>query len=44
MTFNCDTESAQTGDLRIVRIDKHTSCCTGGEEVFILIEKVDKRE
>ncbi|CAG7693776.1 unnamed protein product [Allacma fusca] len=35
-------KSTQTGDLRIVRIDKHASYCTGDEEVFILVEKVDK--
>ncbi|CAL8106454.1 unnamed protein product [Orchesella dallaii] len=35
-------KSTQTGELRIVRIDKHASCCTGDEEVFILVEKVDK--
>ena len=42
--FICNTESTQTGDLRIVRIDKHASYCTGDEEVFILVEKVDKRK
>lgn len=36
-------ESPQTGELRIVRIDKCSSLCTGNEEVFILVEKVDKR-
>jgi hypothetical protein len=38
------SESTQTGDLRIVRIDKFSSFCTGNEEVFILVEKVDKRK
>ncbi|XP_021944196.2 nuclear factor NF-kappa-B p105 subunit [Folsomia candida] len=35
-------KSTQTGELRIVRIDKFSSCCTGNEEVFTLVEKVDK--
>jgi Rel/ankyrin family protein len=35
-------ESALTGELKICRIDKYTSSCEGGEEVFILVEKVSK--
>ncbi|XP_046382934.1 nuclear factor NF-kappa-B p110 subunit isoform X2 [Ischnura elegans] len=34
---------AQTGELKICRIDKHVSCCLGGEDVFILVEKVAKK-
>lgn len=40
--FNILTESALTGELKICRIDKYTSSCEGGEEVFILVEKVSK--
>jgi hypothetical protein len=36
------TESTQAGDLRIVRIDKVCSVCTGQEEIFIFVEKVNK--
>ncbi|KAK2717249.1 hypothetical protein QYM36_007390 [Artemia franciscana] len=39
----CNLKATQTGDLRIVRIDKHVSCVTGNEEVFIFVEKVNKR-
>lgn len=35
-------ESTHAGDLRIVRIDKVYSCCTGQEEIFIFVEKVNK--
>ena len=35
-------ESTHAGDLRIVRIDKVFSCCTGQEEIFIFVEKVNK--
>lgn len=35
-------ESALTGELKICRIDKHTSSVEGAEEVFILVEKVGK--
>ncbi|XP_071440754.1 nuclear factor NF-kappa-B p110 subunit isoform X2 [Hetaerina americana] len=34
---------AQTGELKICRIDKHVSCCLGGEDVFVLVEKVAKK-
>lgn len=36
-------KSALTGELKICRIDKHTSSCEGGEEVFIFVEKVGKK-
>ncbi|XP_034190920.1 nuclear factor NF-kappa-B family member relish isoform X1 [Osmia lignaria lignaria] len=36
-------KSALTGELKICRIDKHTSCVEGNEEVFILVEKVGKK-
>ncbi|XP_017791492.1 PREDICTED: nuclear factor NF-kappa-B p110 subunit [Habropoda laboriosa] len=36
-------KSALTGELKICRIDKHTSSVEGGEEVFILVEKVGKK-
>ncbi|XP_076618995.1 nuclear factor NF-kappa-B family member relish isoform X2 [Colletes latitarsis] len=36
-------KSALTGELKICRIDKYTSSVEGGEEVFILVEKVGKK-
>ena len=36
-------KSALTGELKICRIDKYTSSCEGGEEVFIFVEKVSKK-
>ncbi|XP_023718045.1 nuclear factor NF-kappa-B p100 subunit isoform X3 [Cryptotermes secundus] len=36
-------KSALTGELKICRIDKHVSSCLGNEEVFILVEKVGKK-
>ncbi|PBC34834.1 nuclear factor NF-kappa-B p100 subunit isoform X1 [Apis cerana] len=36
-------KSALTGELKICRIDKHTSSVEGAEEVFILVEKVGKK-
>lgn len=36
------SESALTGELKICRIDKFTSSCEGGEEVFLLVERVGK--
>lgn len=36
-------KSALTGDLRIVRMDHCTSPCRGGREIFILVEKVTKK-
>ncbi|CAH1977829.1 unnamed protein product [Acanthoscelides obtectus] len=35
-------ESAETGDLKIVRLDKIVSHAKGGEEVFIFVERVKK--
>lgn len=35
-------ECTRTGDLRIVRIDQVSGCCTGKEVIFIFVEKVDK--
>ncbi|PSN40141.1 hypothetical protein C0J52_13050 [Blattella germanica] len=43
MIGNKHTESALTGELKICRIDKHVSSCCGNEEVFILVEKVGKK-
>ncbi|OAD59507.1 hypothetical protein WN48_09029 [Eufriesea mexicana] len=36
-------KSALTGELKICRLDKHTSSVEGDEEIFILVEKVQKR-
>ncbi|KAF5293198.1 hypothetical protein FQA39_LY13666 [Lamprigera yunnana] len=36
-------KSALTGDLKIVRMDHCSSSCRGGREVFILVEKVTKK-
>ncbi|XP_011867191.1 PREDICTED: nuclear factor NF-kappa-B p100 subunit isoform X2 [Vollenhovia emeryi] len=36
-------KSALTGELKICRIDKYTSSSEGGEEVFMLVEKVSKK-
>ncbi|XP_076234971.1 nuclear factor NF-kappa-B family member relish isoform X2 [Calliopsis andreniformis] len=36
-------KSALTGELKICRIDKNASSVEGGEEVFILVEKVGKK-
>ena len=36
-------KSALTGELKICRIDKYTSSVEGGEEVFIFVEKVGKK-
>ncbi|KAG8225002.1 hypothetical protein J437_LFUL006013 [Ladona fulva] len=36
-------KSAQTGELKICRIDKIDSSCLGGETIFILVEKVAKK-
>lgn len=36
-------KSALTGDLKIVRMDHCTSTCRGGREIFILVEKVTKK-
>ncbi|XP_046440832.1 nuclear factor NF-kappa-B p105 subunit-like isoform X2 [Daphnia pulex] len=37
-------KSTHAGDLRIVRIDKVCGCCTGQEEIFIFVEKVNKKD
>ncbi|XP_043507342.1 nuclear factor NF-kappa-B p105 subunit isoform X1 [Frieseomelitta varia] len=36
-------KSALTGELKICRMDKLTSSVEGGEEIFILVEKVGKK-
>ncbi|KAK3915149.1 Nuclear factor NF-kappa-B p110 subunit [Frankliniella fusca] len=36
-------KSAETGGLKICRIDKCAGSCTGGDEIFILVEKVCKK-
>ncbi|XP_034940052.1 nuclear factor NF-kappa-B p110 subunit isoform X2 [Chelonus insularis] len=36
-------KSALTGELKICRIDKYVSSCDGNEEVFLLVEKVGKK-
>lgn len=36
-------KSALTGELKICRIDKYVSSCDGGDEVFLLVEKVGKK-
>lgn len=38
------TESPDSGELKIVRMDKNSGCVTGDEEVFLLCEKVNKKE
>ncbi|XP_014211651.1 nuclear factor NF-kappa-B p110 subunit isoform X2 [Copidosoma floridanum] len=36
-------KSALTGELKICRIDKHTSSCEGNEEIWLLVEKVGRK-
>ncbi|XP_043464690.1 nuclear factor NF-kappa-B p110 subunit isoform X2 [Leptopilina heterotoma] len=36
-------KSALTGELKICRIDRHTGNCEGSDEIFILVEKVGKK-
>ncbi|XP_078050325.1 nuclear factor NF-kappa-B family member relish [Augochlora pura] len=36
-------KSALTGELKICRIDKHSGSVEGGEEIFLLVEKVGKK-
>ncbi|XP_065156325.1 nuclear factor NF-kappa-B p110 subunit-like isoform X2 [Atheta coriaria] len=36
-------KSAMTGDLKIVRMDHATSPASGGKEIFLLVEKVAKK-
>lgn len=38
-----NTKSALTGELKICRIDKVTGSCLGGEEIFLLVERVSKK-
>ncbi len=38
--FMCVTETVN--DLVIVRVSKHSGTCKGGDEVFLLCEKVNK--
>ncbi|XP_008551404.1 nuclear factor NF-kappa-B p100 subunit isoform X2 [Microplitis demolitor] len=42
LTIN-NLKSALTGELKICRIDKYVSSCDGNEEVFLLVEKVGKK-
>ncbi|XP_074597268.1 nuclear factor NF-kappa-B p100 subunit-like isoform X2 [Brevipalpus obovatus] len=37
-------KSPDSGELKIVRMDKYSGLCTGNEEVFLLCEKVNKKE
>ncbi|XP_053213510.1 nuclear factor NF-kappa-B p100 subunit-like isoform X2 [Panonychus citri] len=37
-------KSPDSGELKIVRMDKYSGVCTGNEEVFLLCEKVNKKE
>ncbi|RWS12814.1 nuclear factor NF-kappa-B p105 subunit-like protein [Dinothrombium tinctorium] len=37
-------KSPDSGELKIVRMDKYSGVCTGDEEVFLLCEKVNKKE
>lgn len=41
---NFSLESPDSGELKIVRMDKYSGICTGDEEVFLLCEKVNKKE
>lgn len=36
------SENASTGELKIVRMSAVSSPCTGGAEVWMLVEKVKK--
>ncbi|XP_012271308.1 nuclear factor NF-kappa-B p100 subunit isoform X2 [Orussus abietinus] len=36
-------KSALTGELKICRVDRTSGCCEGSDEVFILVEKVGKK-
>lgn len=38
------SESPDSGELKIVRMDKYSGYCTGNEEVFLLCEKVNKKD
>lgn len=37
-------ESPDSGELKIVRMDRNFGCVTGDEEIFVLCEKVNKKE
>lgn len=36
------TESTNTSELRICRMNKESGPCTGGEELYLLCDKVQK--
>lgn len=36
-------KSAETGELKICRMDRVAGCCSGKDEIFILVEKVCKK-
>ncbi|XP_044727865.1 nuclear factor NF-kappa-B p100 subunit isoform X2 [Chrysoperla carnea] len=38
-----NSKSAMTGELKICRMDKAVSPCSGGEEIFMFVEKVVKK-
>lgn len=38
-----NSKSAETGELKICRMDRCTGSCNGGDEVYILVEKVCKK-
>ena len=38
----CFAEAPGANALKICRMDKYGGCCSGGEEVFLLCEKVQK--
>ncbi|XP_034238901.1 nuclear factor NF-kappa-B p110 subunit-like isoform X2 [Thrips palmi] len=38
-----NSKSAETGELKICRMDRCTGTCEGGDEVYILVEKVCKK-
>ena len=42
MTSYLLTEAPGANALKICRMDKYGGCCSGGEEVFLLCEKVQK--
>jgi hypothetical protein len=38
------TEAPGASTLKICRMDKHAGCCMGGDEVFLLCDRVQKGE
>lgn len=42
LTESCFAENASTGELKIVRMSECSAPCTGGTEVWMLVEKVKK--